>query len=157
MQPTFSEFEQENAQSAIDALDLPGVQLQRNKKLVEVTFICSLGGVQWVLLYTHNDLMQKTSNDLDVHLIVVQVENDAVVALILKVSGKFNLNFINVFLENCFTSFLLHTFYVEFALSSITTTEETSNWGITAETGDWEEVNIEKPADHANLIDAELS
>jgi len=38
-----------------------------------------------------------------------KVENDAVVALILKVSG------------------------------------------------DWEEVNIEKPADHANLIDAELS
>jgi hypothetical protein len=26
-----------------------------------------------------------------------------------------------------------------------------------AETGDWEEVCIEKPADHANLIDPELS
>lgn len=114
-------------------------------------------GLQLVLLYTHNDPMQKTSNDLDVHLIVVQVENDAVVALILKVSGKFSLNFINVFLENCFTSFVLHTFYLVFAISSITTTEEASNWGITAETGDWEEVNIEKPADHANLIDAELS
>lgn len=83
----------------------------------------------------------------------MQVENDAVVALILKVSGKFNLDFINV----CFTSFVLHTFYLVFALSSITTAEETSNRGITAETGDWEEVNIEKPADHANLIDAELS
>lgn len=99
MQPTFSEFEQENAQSGRDALDLSGVQLQRNQKCVEVTFKCSLGGVQWVLLYTHNDLMQKTSNDLDVHLIVVQVENDAVVALILKVSGKFNSNFMNVCLE----------------------------------------------------------
>lgn len=87
----------------------------------------------------------------------MQVENDAVVALILKVSGKFNLDFINVCLENCFTSFVLHTFYLVFALSSITTAEETSNRCITAETGDWEEVNIEKPADHANLIDADLS
>lgn len=26
-----------------------------------------------------------------------------------------------------------------------------------AETGDWEEVNIEKPADHANLIDPDLN
>lgn len=39
----------------------------------------------------------------------------------------------------------------------MTTMEETSHRGITAETGDWEEVNIEKPADHANLIDAELT
>lgn len=59
--------------------------------------------------------------------------------------------------KNHFKSFVLHKFYLVFALSSITITEETSNRGITAETGDWEEVNIEKPADHANLIDAELS
>jgi hypothetical protein len=27
----------------------------------------------------------------------------------------------------------------------------------TAETGEWEDVNIEKPADHANLIESESS
>ena len=60
-------------------------------------------------------------------------------------------------LKNHFKSFVLHNFYLVFALSSITTTEETSNRGIIAKTSDWEEVNIEKPTYHANLNDAELS
>ncbi len=80
----------------------------------------------------------------------MQVENDAVVALTLKIPGS---NFDHYF-DHPFSIDEDYDYFPTNYHSWMLQMNSDDACGA-AETGEWEDVNIEKPADHANLIESE--